>query len=205
MSTLAETSDAQFLDLIRRSGPMTISELVKSNDVTSTAVRQRLARLMGQGLVERTAERGPRGRPSHRYDVTEKARRQGGSNFADLALVLWEEIRGVKDPEIRRGLLARIAQSLAVMYRDRVGGETLADRMESLSKLFAERGIPLQSSGPAELPVLTIVDCPYPVLAERDRGVCAVEKMLFQELLNHDIHLSQCRLDGHACCEFAST
>lgn len=204
MSTSTETSDTQFLDLLRRTGPMTISELMKANDVTATAVRQRLSRLMGQGLIERKAHRGTRGRPSHRYGLTEKARRQAGSNFADLAMVLWTEIRAVKDPEIRRGLLSRLAGALAAMYRDQVGGESLASRMDQLVQLFADRGIPLKSSGPSELPVLTVVDCPYPELAERDRGICAVEKLLFAELLNHDLHLAQCRLDGHSCCEFAS-
>ena len=34
------------------------------------------------------------------------------------------------------------------------------------------------------------------------RGICAVEKMLFSNLLGGDIRLSQCRLDGHTCCTF---
>ena len=205
MSSVAETSDAQILDLLRRSGSLAVSELILETGVTATAVRQRLSRLLLQGLVERQAERGGRGRPSHRYALTEKAKRQGGSNYEDLALVLWDEIRGIKDVEVRRGLISRLAKAMASMYRSQINGDTLAARMESLTGLFAQRGIPLTTSGAADLPILTVVDCPYPELAARDRGICAVEKMLFAELLNHDVHLSQCRLDGHACCEFASS
>ena len=80
MSSVAETSDAQILDLLRRSGSLAVSELILETGVTATAVRQRLSRLLLQGLVERQAERGGRGRPSHRYALTEKAKRQGGSN-----------------------------------------------------------------------------------------------------------------------------
>jgi DeoR family suf operon transcriptional repressor len=210
MSTISETSDAQLLELLRRE-PMSISQLVAATSVTATAVRQRLSRLMGQGMVARQIARGPRGRPSHRYGLTEKARRQTGSNFADLAMVLWNEIRAVKDVEVRRGLLSRLAQSMAAMYAGRVAGASLTERMRSLGDLFAERGIPLKTSvaqrghaGPAELPVLTVVECPYPELAEQDRGICAVEKMLFEQLLSHDIKLAHCRLDGHACCDFAA-
>ena len=146
---------------------------------------------MGLGLVERELAiadggRAGRGRPCHRYSLTEKARRQAGNNFPDLAIVLWDEIRGVKDQEIRRGLLERIASALATLYRDRVQGPTLAARMESLKALFGERRVPLtveeagrlsdqKSPEPASnsaLPLLTVAECPYPELAEKDRGIC---------------------------------
>jgi DeoR family suf operon transcriptional repressor len=205
MTIATETSDRQVLDLLRRNGPMGIAELVHSLDVTATAVRQRLSRLMAEGLVSRQIERATRGRPSHRYLLTEKARRLAGDNFADLAAVLWNEIRAVEDPKVRRGLLGRIAAGLAQQYAGQVGGATATDRMAALSRLFADRGIPLRAEGTAELPVLTVVDCPYPTLAEQDRGVCAMEKMLFEELLDRDLRLSQCRLDGHHCCEFAAS
>ena len=94
---------------------MSVTEVAGATRVTATAVRQRLTRLMGLGLVERELAiadggRAGRGRPCHRYSLTEKARRQAGNNFPDLAIVLWHEIRGVKDQEIRRGLLERIAR-----------------------------------------------------------------------------------------------
>jgi predicted ArsR family transcriptional regulator len=174
---------------------------------------------MGQGLIERGSSPQGRGRPSHRYALTEKARRQAGNNFSDLALVLWDEIRGVKDQEIRRGLLERIASAMANMYRDQVKGATLAARMDSLAQLFGERRVPVSIDrethatcptapvGQTEdenvrLPMLTVAECPYPELAEKDRGICAVEKMLFAKLLERPVRLSQCRLDGHSCCQF---
>ena len=143
------TSDGQVLDLMRRHGAMSVTEVARATRVTATAVRQRLTRLMNLGLVDREVQisadggRAGRGRPSHRYSLTEKARRQAGNNFPDLAIVLWDEIRHVKDQEVRRGLLERIASAMAAMYRDRVHGPTLAARMESLRALFGERRVPL--------------------------------------------------------------
>ena len=67
--------------------------------VTATAVRQRLQRLMAEGLIERHTERKGRGRPNHRYSLTEKGERSAGTNFSDLAVVLWEEIKAVDDPD----------------------------------------------------------------------------------------------------------
>ena len=202
MNPVQDNCDTKMLDLLRNRGAMSIHELMAATEVTSNAVRQRLSRLMRDGFIARTLTRGSRGRPGHRYSLTEKARRQAGSNFADLALVLWKEIRGVKDLEIRRGLLARIAEGMADMYADSVRGTTLKDRMNSVVELFADRGVPVQIDFDGQLPILTVNDCPYPELAERDVGICAVEKMLFSRLLGEDVRLSQCRLDGSSCCQF---
>ena len=205
MSTVNETSDGRLLDLLRQRGAMSIADLADATSVTATAVRQRLSRLMAQGLIERDTARAGRGRPSHRYSLTEKARRQAGNNYGDLAIMLWDEIRSVKDPEIRRGLFQRLASGLARFYSGRIKGATPAARMESLKELFAERRVPMQVNSASELPVLTVVDCPYPELAEKDRGICAVEKMMFAELLASPLRLSQCRLEGHSCCQFETS
>lgn len=202
MSTISETSDGQLLDLLRQQESASIAEIARATAVTATAVRQRLSRLMVQGLVAREIARAGRGRPSHRYSLTEAGRRQAGTNFSDLAVVLWDEIRKVKDEEVRRGLLERIAEAMARVYREQVVGTTISERMESLKALFAKRRVPLEMGHRGELPVLTVKECPYPELAEKDRGICAVERMLFAKLVEQPMRLSQCRLDGHKCCQF---
>ena len=50
---MSESSDRVLLDLIRRGGPLTVGEMAASLGVTATAIRNRLARLLGAGLVER--------------------------------------------------------------------------------------------------------------------------------------------------------
>jgi predicted ArsR family transcriptional regulator len=172
-------------------------------EVTATAVRQRLVRLLAQGYIERTIERAGRGRPGHRYSLTEKGRRKTGANFADLAVALWDEIRSIKDVEVRRGLFARLSRRMAEMYADQIEGETIHEKMQAVSALFADKEIPFSVTGEGELPVLTALGCPYPELAEQDRGICAVERMMFSELLGEDVRLTHCRLDGEAsCCTF---
>jgi predicted ArsR family transcriptional regulator len=200
-----ETSDAQLLDLLRWHGHLAIGELTAQMGVTRTAVRQRLARLIATGLVSRQSERVPRGRPSHRYSLTDKGRRDSGHNFGDLAVALWQEVRAVKDPEVRNGLLQRVARSVASMYADRVTATAPADRMQQLAELMSDRNVPFSREGTSELPVLTALACPYPTLAEQDRGVCAMENMVFSELVGEKVKLSECRLDGGTCCRFQTT
>ena len=134
-----------------------------------------------------------------------------GSNFIDLAMVLWAEIRSIEDAEIRRGLLQRLSKRLAALYADQITGQTATDRMHSVAQLLNDREIPFevsQDGDDSELPVLRALACPYTELAEQDRSICSMEKMLFSELLGHGLTLSECRLDDRAdgnhptCCTF---
>ena len=119
------TNDREIIEFVRREGAVTIAELVKFAGVTATAVRQRLTRLMEQGLFVRETEKTGRGRPTHRYSLTPAGVRTSGTNYEDLAGVLWGEIRAVKDPDVRYGLLKRIVTRMADHYRSRVSGDSL--------------------------------------------------------------------------------
>jgi DeoR family suf operon transcriptional repressor len=171
-------------------------------DVTATAVRQRLNRLTRTGQVERITEKTARGRPSHRYSLTAKARRQAGSNFADLTIALWNEVRAIKNEETRGTVLKRIAGKMAGLYGGSMQGANTEERMQDVVGIMAERNVPFAVDRSGQLPVLRADACPYPELAEQDRGICAVEKMMFSEMLGERLHLSECRLDGASCCRF---
>ena len=208
-------ADKQLIELLRKSDGLRISELATAMSVTATAIRQRLNRLMAGQMVERTTTSEGRGRPSHRYRLTEAGRRQTGSNFTDLAVALWQELRLIKDADVRKGLMQRLSKRMAGFYADQIVGESLADRMHSVASMLNERDVPFEvQSGVSSkescenddqttgLPVLTAHGCPYTELAEQDRSICSMERMLFGELLGQRLSLSQCRLDGAACCTF---
>jgi DeoR family transcriptional regulator, suf operon transcriptional repressor len=195
-------SDEHVVNLLRKQEGAGIGELAQALGVTATAVRQRLGRLMDEGLVWREeVARAGRGRPSHRYQLTEKGRRFGGNNYADLVDVLWAEIRSIENADIQTGLLKRIAKQLA----ERAGelhGATLEEKMQQLADLMQERHIPFEVDRSGELPVLTAVACPYPDLVEHDKSICAMERMLFSEVLGESMRLTDCRPHGDSCCSF---
>lgn len=201
----SETSDRAIVDYLRHKRDATIADLVGRLGVTATAVRQKLSRLMERGMVARESAAAGRGRPVHRYSLTLLGVRSAGDNYSELAQVLWDEVRSIDDPSVRQGLLRRISQRLAALYQGRIVGDTLHDRMGSLAEHMARLNLPFDRSGSAELPVLTALACPYPDLAERDRSVCAMEKMLISEVLGEGVRLSSCRLDGAGCCTFEAS
>lgn len=244
-----EASDQGLLDFLRSSGPQGVTEISAAMRVTATAVRQRLVRLLALGDIQRQTNRVGRGRPTHRYSLTVQGRRRAGSNFTDLAFVLWQELRSIENSEVRRGLLSRISKRMAGIYEEELaatsnadgnssgsnatGEQSLVERMQSVADLFKRRKVPFEvrqadavSDGAAsafvdvnsaagegaasdgrdtaivQLPVLAAQACPYPDLAEQDRGICSLEKMVFAELLGAPVKLATCRLDGDSCCTF---
>jgi predicted ArsR family transcriptional regulator len=202
---MSESSDRALLDLIRRAGPLSVAEMAASLGVTDTAIRNRLARLVAARLVERQEEHRGRGRPRHVYQVSAYAQKQLGQNYADLAVVLWEELMSsVEDRKLRRLLFARVTDRLAAIYRRQISGPEWEGRLVQLTNVLHDRGVEAEvarDSG-SLIPVLRQHSCPYYELAESDRAICALERKMFEKVLGRSLRLSQCRLDGGRVCDF---
>lgn len=201
---MTESSDRLLLDHIRRHGPLTVSEMGEKLGVTPTAVRNRLTRLIETGLVERHAQAGARGRPKHTYQASVEAQKRLGQNYADLALVLWDEMmRSVEDRKLRRLLFGRITDRMADLYRSQISGDAWETRLVQLGTILHDRGVETEVTHREDAsPILKQHSCPYFALAETDRSVCAMERKMFEKVLGHGLRLSQCRLDGHRSCDF---
>lgn len=201
----SSSSDRPLLDLIRRKGPLTVEEMGAAFEVTPTAIRNRLARLVSLGLVERDAKPAGRGRPKHRYRVSDSAQRQLGQNYADLAFVLWEELlHSVADEKLRRRLFKRITTRLAELYRGQLKHDQFEPRLVELGLVLHNQGVETEvtTSAGGELPVLRQHSCPYYALAEIDRAICGLEREMLEKVLGRGLRLSHCRLDGDRWCDF---
>lgn len=201
VKTALEQSDGQFLNELHRIGPRTVSGICAEVGVTATAVRQRLSRLQVAGFVDRDLVRNGRGRPHYVYRVTEKGLRQLGDNYGDLALILWREIRQIDNAEIRESITTRVRDAL-VARLGRFGDGHVGERLQRLNEALLGRGYDVELETDRALPILRENNCPYQELAEEDRGICGLEREVFQQSLGAEVRLTQCCLDGHHCCEF---
>lgn len=203
MIPTTHASDQEMIDLMQRHGSLTIAQLGDALQVTPTAVRQRLNRLMAEGLVQRNEVRQGRGRPGHVYSLTEKAKKQAGSNFHDLAIALWKQVAEIEPPEVRNQVLQKVVQTLASQYKSQVPGGSLNAKIEALKNLLRDRGISFDIQTKQGFPVLSTHQCPYPDLADEDPTICELETTLFSLILEQPIELSECRLHGDGCCCFS--
>lgn len=202
MKVSLEEGDEQFLQRIHQSGGASVQELCNVAGVTATAVRQRLSRLQGLGLVERQVVRSGRGRPHHTYQLTDLGRRHLGDNYAELAVLLWGELHEIEEPAVRERVTNRVREALVRRYGAAVTSLSLVQRMEELSSSLASHGFRVEVDSQGEMPILRETNCPYQELAQRDPGICELEQQVFEQVLGTPLKLASCCRDGHSCCEF---
>ncbi|EDL60011.1 helix-turn-helix transcriptional regulator [Gimesia maris] len=202
MRVSIDENDRSFLLGLNRLKSATIHEICEQEGVTATAVRQRLVRLQGLELIERTQVKEGRGRPHYTYSVTSLGMRLLGDNYAELANILWEELKGIDDEDLRCRLAARIQTALVQQYGRNVDAPSLQGRMEQLKQALEERGFVVELDHTGPLPILREHNCPYHDIASGDASICELEQRVFERVLGTKMNLSECCLDGHHCCEF---
>lgn len=202
MSMQLNEGDQQLVESLRIK-PKTVSELVDEMGVSANAVRQRLVRMMAGNLITRNkcGDEG-RGRPCHEYSLTQDGHRTAGNNFPDLAKALWQEIQAIEDAEVRQSVMAGTVRRMVESFDKEVKGDTLEERLSSVQTFFDDRNIPIAVEQSGELPVLKVLECPYPDLEDKTHQFCEVEKQLFEKVIGAPVKLCQCRKDGDKCCSF---
>lgn len=213
--------DRELLLCLRSGESHSVGELMETLGVTATAVRQRVDRLLELGLLDREKVVAGRGRPTFRYLLTVDGFRAAGADTSDLAEAMWREILAFDDADVRSQLISAIGKRLggqmgrsidraeSTDVREEMilrSDQTFADRVRLVSQLMRDREIPVQFREVGDLPVLDIEACPYPSLtdASDDRSMCRLEEQMLSEALGETVRLSQCRLDGDACCQFST-
>jgi DeoR family suf operon transcriptional repressor len=196
--------DQLVLDLLRREEGLSVCDLMERLEVTATAIRQRLDRLEDSGFIERRKQSVGRGRPSFNYFLTDLGWRQAGVTYSDFAISMWNEIGTLEDERLKSALMDGVSRRMGGKFREMMPDAPLEARMQTMAGLLSNRKIPSCISHGFGLPVLEVQACPYPDLVGpgSDRSVCNLETKVMSQALGQEMELSQCRLDGHSCCQF---
>ncbi|QDV26289.1 MarR family protein [Aureliella helgolandensis] len=193
------------MDLLRHGRGLTVQDLTEQLEVTATAVRQRLERLVEADLIERVKESVGRGRPQFRYVLTAMGMRYASANYADLATALWQEIIDLPNPQQRGRILRRVAQRMAQGWKQVVPLDGNLDaRFAAVAEELGRRKVPAVIRENGNLPILEVQACPYPELTGGDdnRHLCELEQEMLSEVIGQAMQLDCCRLDGHHHCQF---
>ncbi|MCA9192620.1 MAG: replication-relaxation family protein [Planctomycetales bacterium] len=197
--------DQAVLDLLRQNHGLSVSELISYLEVTATAVRQRLDRLVQVELIERRKESVGRGRPQYRYFLTPLGVRYAAASYADLASALWQEIIDLPNPQQRSRILRRVARRMGEKLRSSMPlNDDMNVRLQAMAAALGKQKVPANVNAAGELPVLEVLACPFPELAEHDesRQLCELEQEMLSEAVGQSMQLDCCRLDGHQHCHF---
>jgi predicted ArsR family transcriptional regulator len=193
----------RILDIIRERSEMTVRELRAELHVTGTGVRQHIAILEREGLIDHHQERGRVGRPALVYTLTPAGAATYPTRYDALATAILEEEEEQRDEAGLRRFAKRIAQRLATPYASVLRDVSAGERVVTSCQILRDQHMVVDWKREAGGYTLSARTCPYPEVADRTRLACAVDVAFIGELTAMDVELSSCMAEGDARCTYA--
>ncbi|MBV8878933.1 MAG: winged helix DNA-binding domain-containing protein, partial [Planctomycetaceae bacterium] len=147
MKEFSEADRPALLDLLKIHGPVNVPTLATLRGVSLNAVRQQLAALQREHLVEVRVEKRKVGRPTHLYALSEKAEALFPQAYGPLALALLRQLRAVDGEKKIDRLFDRRTRALVAAYKEKLQGMTTAEKWRELARIRAAEGYMADSAG----------------------------------------------------------
>lgn len=198
------------LFVLKTKGPQTAARMAKRLGVTTMAVRQHLAVLQGEKLVDFTDERRKVGRPARLWRITPKAYDRFADGHAELTVRLLQAVQSA----FGEGGLERLAKvwtrQQARSYRARMPapGRPLEERVALLARIRSEEGYMAEwrrrTDGAFEL---VENHCSIAKAARFCPKLCRAEMSLFRAILGEEASVDRVEhtLAGDRCCAYRIT
>ena len=198
------------LFLLKTKGPQTAMRIAKRLGVTTMAVRQHLAGLQGEKLVDFTDERRKVGRPARVWQLTPKAYARFPERHEDLAVGMLQAIQRVFGEEGLERLTEERTRQQVESYRARMPGSDtpIEERVAILARIRREEGYMAEWRRRRD-GTLELVEnhCSIVMAARVCTKLCSCELQLFRFVLGDDVSVERTEhiLSGDRCCTYCIT
>jgi predicted ArsR family transcriptional regulator len=191
------------LQLLRRQGQMTAIELSQSLRIGAVGVRQHLALLERDGLVEVSDLRRSVGRPSHLYTLTPEAERYFPKNYDKLALDVLQQVEEQYGEEAVETILTARRKKIAQKIAPRLAGKSLTEKVLELTHILADMGYMCEYQQYDDgTHVIIEHNCPIDCIARLHPQFCMHEIELYKELLDVGIDRDSTIASDGSCCRY---
>ncbi len=196
-----QSTRQDILNLLRR-GELSIKELAAEVALTPTGIRQHVAILERDGLIEAREARGRVGRPALMYRLTAQGDAIYPKKYDELATALIEEARKLLGPDALQQLMKNVAARFAEPYAPRLEGKARAERFAETARIIEDRGNVTEARWSGDDYLIEKHTCPFWEVATRKSAVCALDVEFVRRLAGADARLSTSLLRGDSCCTF---
>ena len=186
---------------IRRRGEASADELATDSGITLSAIRQQLAVLSGDGLIEyRQVLSGP-GRPRHLFRLTQEGIALFPDLYRPLVLGLLRMFAG--DPADFATIWDQLSAQAQEELLRRTAGRPLADRVTEITRILAEFGFIAETDVlPDDAQVIRVLSCPLAEIAHHYPYVCQSELRSFENATGGDVQCVANVTTGAPFCEY---
>ena len=193
--------------VLKTNGPQTAASIAKRLGVTTMAVRQHLAVLEEENLVDFTDERRKVGRPARLWRLTSDADDRFPDGHTELAVGLLQAIRNAFGEQGLERLTEERTGQMVVSYRARMPGSDapLEERVTILARIRREDGYMAESRRGSDGTLELVQNhCSIAKAAHLCPKLCGSELSLFRSVLGDDISVERIEhiLSGDRCCSY---
>jgi len=188
-----KTAADAILFQLKSLGQAQAGTLARRLGVSVQAVRQRLERLLAEGLVTFCDRAQGRGRPRRLWSLAAPA----ASLFPDTHAQLTVDLIGTIRSELGEATLARLLEQrrkqITAAYRKRLVREpNIAKKLTALADMRSAEGYMARLEKlPGESFLLVEDHCPICAAAMTCQGFCSIELAIFQSLLGPGWHIER--------------
>ncbi|MCB1644719.1 MAG: transcriptional regulator [Pseudomonadales bacterium] len=171
---------------IKRRGPQKARDLAAYLAMTTMGIRQHLAALEAEGLVEPTpAESQGRGRPVSEWRLTEAGHKRFPDAHAEVTRDLLISVRDLFGEDAMETLIDKRTRESQNLYTQALNSrKSLRGKVDRLAELRSMEGYMAEVEEAADGSLLLIENhCPICIAAETCQGFCRSELEVFRALL----------------------
>ena len=179
------------LFLLKTRGAQTAAELAGRLGVTAMAVRQHLASLESEALVEFEDERRSVGRPARVWRLSSAASARFPDSHADLTVDLLAVIREAYGEQGLDRLIDLRSKRQLASYREALGSGPLEQKLDTLARLRTAEGYMAEWQRDADGCLFVENHCPICAAASACQRLCRDELEVFREALGPGVEVER--------------
>jgi predicted ArsR family transcriptional regulator len=190
--------------LLKRKSGLTVDEISRALKVTRNAVRQHLASLENNGLVNPDGTRPSGGRPEQLYVLSEAGRELFPRHYSWLAELVVESLKQESGADGLRARLESMGSSVAQrMHSQHPGLTTRTQKVARLAELMQDLGYDTRDNADPSAPTTIEADnCIFHNLAMKNPEVCAFDLALLSTFADSKVDHQECMARGGNVCRF---
>ncbi len=195
------------IDLIKRSGTLSIDEAVDQMTLAKTTLREHFLQLERDGYVEREYVRSGPGRPSLQYQLTPKGNSLFPSSESKLIRNMIKYLKSEGNEQLVEDFFEDFWNQRLDEARERIedsGADDTESKITVLMKMLEEEGFMPELDLDEESENLTVKECncPFSEVVKETRLPCKLEEMFYKKLFNENAERTTYIAEGDYSCSY---
>ena len=204
LELLGQTQQELLRLLHKNKQGLTNFELADLLFISRTAVKQHLASLEKDGMVEHGELQKSGGRPTQKYILTNNGEEQFPRQYSWFAQMLLEMIQSEKNDKGLKKILEKLGSNVSLKYMPSISELPIKERMTKVANIMTGLGYEAEvvaSKNKNEVSKIEISNCVFHQLAMSCPDVCAFDKSLLTKLTGKEVELQSCiTIGSNVCC-----